>query len=293
MKSHQAIMGIMDYMEIMNINTIQKDIYTRTMIILKKKINLILITLFISGCSIAPGMHLSKNIGQSVYIESLKTEIVIESLENFVNTNIIDSAYKIGKGDQISITVWGLPDIFPLVGTNPDQNLRRVDSQGYIYFPYVGLVKAYEKTQDQLREDIRAKLSSFFNEPQLDVSIARFNSQKVYLLGEVISPKKINLTDIPLTLSDALGEVQGLNNNTSDGGKVFVIRQGQSGEDPTIILADMSSPSSFINSSNFYLKDNDIVYVNAKSTTRWNRVISQFFPFSSFLNSVDNLTSND
>ena len=60
MKSHQAIMGIMDYMEIMNINTIQKDIYTRTMIMLKKKINLILITLFISGCSIAPGMHLSR-----------------------------------------------------------------------------------------------------------------------------------------------------------------------------------------------------------------------------------------
>mgnify|MGYP006228273447 CR=1 FL=1 len=37
------------------------------------------------------------------------------------------------------------------------------------------------------------------------------------------------------------------------------------------------------------LSDNDIVYVNAKGTTRWNRVISQFFPFSSFLNSVDNL----
>ena len=41
-----------------------------------------------------------------------------------------------------------------------------------------------------------------------------------------------------------------------------------------------------------YLKDNDVIYVNAKGTTRWNRVISQFFPFSSFLNSVDNLTTD-
>ena len=42
-----------------------------------------------------------------------------------------------------------------------------------------------------------------------------------------------------------------------------------------------------------YLSDNDIVYVNSKGTTRWNRVISQFFPFSSFLNSVDNLVNSD
>ena len=38
--------------------------------------------------------------------------------------------------------------------------------------------------------------------------------------------------------------------------------------------------------------NNDIVYVNASGTARWNKVISQFFPFSSFLNSIDNLTND-
>ena len=61
----------------------------------------------------------------------------------------------------------------------------------------------------------------------------------------------------------------------------------------SIYVADMSSPSAFIDAGNFYLEDNDIVYVNPKSITRWNRVISQFFPFSSFLNSIDNLTRGD
>ena len=55
----------------------------------------------------------------------------------------------------------------------------------------------------------------------------------------------------------------------------------------------MSSPAGFIAAGNFYLSDNDVVYVNAKGTARWNRVISQFFPFSSLLNSLDNLSDSN
>jgi len=270
----------------------QKDIYMRHMITRKLKTSLIIFIIFLTGCSLSPGMHLSKNYDQKVFIESLNKEITIEKIEDslFKDNN---STYRIGNGDQVAITVWGLPEIFPITNISTDQNLRRVDSKGFIYFPYVGLTKASNKTQNELRNDLSIKLSKFFNEPQLDVSIARFNSQKVYLLGEVLRPQKINLTDIPLSLSDALGEVNGLNNNTSDGSKVFIIRQGGLNEDPRIIVADLSTPAGFINTGNFYLKDNDIIYVNAKSTTRWNRVISQFFPFSTFLNSIDNLTSNN
>ena len=86
--------------------------------------------------------------------------------------------------------------------------------------------------------------------------------------------------------------MNGLNTNTSNGSEVFIIRQANSNEMPEIFRADLSTPAGFINAGNFYLADDDIVYVNAKGTTRWNKVISQFFPFSSFLNSVDNLTSD-
>ena len=49
-----------------------------------------------------------------------------------------------------------------------------------------------------------------------------------------------------------------------------------------IYIANLSSPSGFIDAGNFYLRDNDVIYVNAKGTTRWNRVISQFFRFRLF-----------
>ena len=77
------------------------------------------------------------------------------------------------------------------------------------------------------------------------------------------------------------------------GSEVFVIRQPTKDQEAQIFSVDMSSPAGFIGAGNFYLSDNDIIYVNAKGTARWNRVISQFFPFSSFLNSINNLTSGD
>ena len=37
-------------------------------------------------------------------------------------------------------------------------------------------------TQNEIRDEITNRLSQYFNDPQLDVSIVRFNSQQIYLL---------------------------------------------------------------------------------------------------------------
>lgn len=273
-----------------------KDIYMKS-IILKKMIkksifSLVIVALF-SSCVLSPGMFMSSSNNWSgentVFVNSLNRTITIEPItrELLSETNV--EIYKIGKGDQLFVTVWGLPDIFPTTGgVNLELNTRRVDSKGNIFFPFVGLIPAEGKTQDELRRDLTFELSKMFKNVQLDVAIASFNSQKVFLLGEVTTPRGIFLTDVPLSLSNAIGESKGLNTNTSKGEDVFVIRQIPN-QDPQIYRVDLSSPSGFLSAGNFYLVANDIIYVNAKGTTRWNRVISQFFPFSSFLNSVDNL----
>ena len=274
----------------------QKNTSTLVMIMIQKIKSLAILTIvvFLFGCNLSPGMYFETKEDRSsnqkyVYLESLDKNIEIKNINSFSSNK--EATYKIGNGDQIAITIWGLPDIFPISNINPELNLRRVDSNGNIYFPYVGILKASEKTQNELRKDLSEELSKYFTNPQLDVTIARFNSQKIYILGEVTIPSKINITDIPLSLADALGEVSGLNTNTSSGSEVFIIRKGL-GENPEIFYADLSSPAFFLDAGRFFLNNDDIIYVNAKNTTRWNRVISQFFPFSSFLNSVDNLTNN-
>jgi len=262
------------------------------------KSSLILFLFFITGCSLSPGMHMEiksswTDESKFIYIDSIDKNIRLIDISETIDLSFKNNyLYKIGIGDQIAVTIWGLPEIFPVTNVNTDQNLRRVDANGNIFFPYAGLIKAAGKTQDELRNDLTNRLSEFFTDPQLDVTIARFNSQQVFVLGEVTRPKKINITDIPISLSIAIGESFGLNTNTSAASEVFIIRQSSLGEDPMIFHADLKNPSSFIEAGNFYLSNNDIVYVNSSGTTRWNKVISQFFPFSSFLNSVDNLVSD-
>ena len=260
---------------------------------IRKKFNSILIVAIISGCAISPGMHVVTkknwlNEKEYVFIDSIDQPIEIQPINNFIKLYKYNHLYRIGSGDQISVVVWGLPDIFPIVNISPDQNLRRVDQNGNIFFPYAGLIKAADKTQDELRDDITSALSKYFTEPQVDVTISRFNSQQIFVLGEVIKPSKINLTDIPITLADAVGNSQGLNQNTA-GPDIFIIRQASNNKLPQIFYANSNNSSFLFDAGNFYLSDNDIVYVNSSGTTRWNKVISQFFPFASFLNTVENI----
>ena len=298
-RDQRVIRVTMIYMVIILIGIMPKDIYMMTT--MKKKrientIFSIVIATLLSSCVLSPGMFMSSSNNWSgentVFVSSLDRSIIIESITKKTKLKKNIGTYKIGKGDQLYVTIWGLPDVFPVSGAiNSEINTRRVDANGNIYFPYVGLILAAGKTQDELRKDLTFQLSKMFKNVQLDLTISGFNSQKVYILGEITTPNKINLTDVPLSLSNAIGESRGLNTNTSEGEDVFVIRQIPS-EDPKIYRVDLSSPSGFLSAGNFYLTDNDIVYVNAKGTTRWNRVISQFFPFSSFLNSIDNLVDD-
>ena len=293
----KVTMVIMAFMVITLINITQRNICMSPMI-MKKKISLIIILMLVNACSLSPGMHMETKNSWSdeskyVYIESNEKDVRLTKISEIIDSSYKKNyVYKIGIGDQIAVTIWGLPEIFPITNISTDINLRRVDANGNIFFPYVGLIQAKGKTQDELRNNITNRLTEYFNDPQVDVSIARFNSQQVFVLGEVTKPIKLNISDIPISLSNAIGESFGLNTSTSAASEVFIIRQNTNGEDPLIFHANLKNPSSFIEAGNFYLENNDIVYVNANGTARWNKVISQFFPFSSFLNSVDNLTSD-
>ena len=61
-----------------------------------------------------------------------------------------------------SITVWGPPEIFPISNINPDQNLRRVDSNGNIYFPYVGIIKAVVRLKMNLEKVLAIVFQIFY-----------------------------------------------------------------------------------------------------------------------------------
>jgi len=109
------------------------------------------------------------------------------------------------------------------------------------------------------------------------VRVRSRDESKIYVMGEVLSPRALLMNDGNMTLNQALGEAGGLNLVTANGKQLFVIRNASSKE-PVIYHLDASSPFSMALAENFELKPRDVVYVDTAPLAHWNRVISLFLP---------------
>ncbi|WP_150747717.1 polysaccharide biosynthesis/export family protein [Pseudomonas fluorescens] len=121
--------------------------------------------------------------------------------------------------------------------------------------------------------------------------------KKIYVMGEVNQPRAVTFKISQMNLADVIGSVGGLNQTTSNGNALYVIRGADNleTEPAKVFQLDAKSPTAFALASRFDLQPQDIVYVGPAGVTRWNRVISQLVPSASILGtgaSVQNDISN-
>ncbi|MFJ4086262.1 polysaccharide biosynthesis/export family protein [Pseudomonas psychrophila] len=109
--------------------------------------------------------------------------------------------------------------------------------------------------------------------------------KKIYVMGEVLAPQAIRFKTKHLNLADVVGSVGGLNQTTSNGNALYVIRGAENLETQPakVFQLDALSPVAFAVASQFELKPQDIVYVGPAQVTRWNRLISQLLPSATIL----------
>lgn len=128
--------------------------------------------------------------------------------------------YKIGPQDVLRIFVWGNPDLTPVTTSVTASTLattpagRLVDANGDIFFPFVGKIKASGFTIMQFRDRLSKALSRYIKDPQVEVDIAAFRSQKVFVSGQVKTPGIVPVTDQPLRITDAIGQSGGATDNS-------------------------------------------------------------------------------
>src|SRR6185312_2344597 len=177
----------------------------------------------------------------------------------------------IQKKDILSITVSSLSNEATIIFNMPNQPMTPnaasspnmpqtagylVSDEGTIKFPILGDLEAVGLTQKQLENEITNQLiqKKLLFDPVVSI---RFLNFRVTVLGEVNHPGVITVPSEQISVLEAIGQagdlsIYGLRDN------VILIRQ--EGTDKLITRLNLSS-SKILQSPYYFLKSNDVIYV--------------------------------
>ena len=250
------------------------------------------ISALMSACTVVPGSGLSTSNKNIVYAENetagdvdLSNKVyvypitlgLVESMRPPVkfaqNNQSLEQLksnynYRLGSGDVLNIIVWYHPDLnAPATSTTSNQNRQVssgawVDEQGNIFYPLIGKVHVRGKTLSQVQSELNSRLQKYIKNPQLDINITEFRSQKVAISGAVRQAGQLPITNIPMTLLDAINIAGGVTNEADTNN----IKLTHNGVDKTISVQDILQYGDL--SKNQLLSDGDIVYIPTNENSK-------------------------
>ena len=246
-----------------------------------KKLTILLVSILFlfNNCTVLPGINKSPNkknpskeLETSEYsINNVKINIIkinklsneeintysenqFNDLENKIKdySEIYDYRYEyiLGISDSISIDLTDTDDL---------DGVYKIDQEGMVDLPFIGKIKLDELTLNQAQNLLLQIIKSFYRNPDLQIGIEKFNSNKVYIVGAVENQTTISLNEQPLSLIEAAikaGFKPG-SENKDLGTSGLLRREGK--------VYKINLTNTFKNKDekeNFYLKRDDVIFID-------------------------------
>lgn len=247
-------------------------------------LSLLAANVLLAGCALSPGLYLSsgdfdgtaKDVAVAEAVPAFEVKLVAvtaglvkQQAEQVAAIKPVKAEkrryeYRVGPQDVLNIVVWEHPELtIPAGEQRPVEKAgHRVNSDGAIFYPYVGIMKVAGKTSDQIRVELTHKLSRYIKRPQLDVSVVAFNSQKVYVSGQVKQPGIQPVSDVPMHVADAINTAGGAD-EMADITNVVLTRNGKKQVLNLVALYSFGDIS-----QNILLRGGDIIYVPENTTNK-------------------------
>ncbi|MFQ3787496.1 polysaccharide export protein [Halomonas sp. A29] len=228
----------------------------------------------LSGCAFAPGGHIdyradSAPIDDLVDIEPITFGLVrsqrqemrgpedIGKISETLREDIRGYEYYIGKGDVLSVIVYGHPELTIPAGAERSaaESGNAVHSDGTIFYPFIGRIPVEGKTVREVREIIARGLEPYVAMPQVEVQVAQYNSQKVNVTGAVQDPGPLPIRNLPLSVLDAINLSGGL----ADHANWHDVLLTRDGEEVRLSLHEMLNDGRL--DQNMLLRAGDVLHV--------------------------------
>jgi protein involved in polysaccharide export with SLBB domain len=185
---------------------------------------------------------------------------------NAISTGAAGAEYRLQPGDELDIRFYYNPELNTSVLIRPD---------GRISLPLANEVQAAGLTPAGLSDRLRTAYERELRRPELTVIVRSFNSQKVFVGGEVASPGVIQALG-PLTVLQSVTQAGGFK-ETARLNEVLVIRRDPAQPNPIVIPVDIASVVDGTQTNqDIALMPFDVVFVPKSPIANVNKFVDQY-----------------
>lgn len=154
-------------------------------------LGLITLEILLTAC-VSPSIHPTLELPKSR--EEVKITLS-KPLAAFDTAGARDETYHLGTGDEITVDIWGYPELSGKHTLGPD---------GKITLPLVGPFKMVDLSREQAATLITKQLAPYYADLATTVRVDRYASNRVLVLGRVAKPGEVYFGMTNPTLLEAI-----------------------------------------------------------------------------------------